>query len=209
MKEHPRLTLGEDFAQEKSWQWEDITVLTARLTLPQTKGESRREKRFDRYYRALADAYFARCEQKLLPDAAKTCRAAMARSAPWQMTAVTLTYRVSAQTEDAVVFTFEVNDGEGVLRRWEEGWECSAFLPLFKAERGSALAHSARAGLGTRRARRAAEGCVFGSPTRRAGARGIRPFSREGKQKNGGALDPQHCRSKHEERTRCAVLSAV
>ena len=78
MKEHPRLTLGEDFAQEKSWQWEDITVLTARLTLPQTKGESRREKRFDRYYRALADAYFARCEQKLLPDAAKTCRAAMA-----------------------------------------------------------------------------------------------------------------------------------
>ena len=121
-------------------QWEDITVLTACLTLPQTKGESRREKRFDRYYRALADAYFARCEQKLLPDAAKTCRAAMARSAPWQMTAVTLTYRVSAQTEDAVVFTFEVNDGEGVLRRWEEGWECSAFLPLFKAERGSALA---------------------------------------------------------------------
>ena len=84
MKEHPRLTLGEDFAQEKSWQWEDITVLTARLTLPQTKGESRREKRFDRYYRALADAYFARCEQKLLPDAAKTCRAAMARSAPYK-----------------------------------------------------------------------------------------------------------------------------
>lgn len=140
MKEHPRLTLGEDFAQEKSWRWEGITVLTARLTLPQTKGESRREKRFDRYYRALADAYFARCEQKLLPDAAKTCRAAMARSAPWQITAVTFTYRVSAQTEDAVVFTFEVNDGEGVLRRWEEGWECSAFLPLFKAERGSALA---------------------------------------------------------------------
>lgn len=109
------------------------------MTLPKTKGESRREKRFDRYYRALADAYFARCEQKLLPDAAKTCRAAMARSAPWQMTAVTLTYRVSAQTEDAVVFTFEVNDGESVLRRWEEGWECSAFLPLFKTEQESVL----------------------------------------------------------------------
>ena len=144
MKEHPRLTLGEDFAQEKSWQWEDITVLTARLTLPQTKGESRREKRFDRYYRALADAYFARCEQKLLPDAAKTCRAAMVRSAPWQMTAVTLTYRVSAQTEDAVVFTFEVNDGEGVLRHWEEGWDCSAVLPHFKSEPGSAHATKAR-----------------------------------------------------------------
>ena len=29
-KEHPRLTLGVDFALEKSWQWEDITILTAR-----------------------------------------------------------------------------------------------------------------------------------------------------------------------------------
>lgn len=168
MKEHPRLTLGEDFAQEKSWQWEDITVLTARLTLPQTKGESRREKRFDRYYRALADAYFARCEQKLLPDAAKTCRAAMARSAPWQMTAVTLTYRVSAQTEDAVVFTFEVNDGEGVLRRWEEGWECSAFrrflkrnvVPRLQDKRASAVLGTP-AGAEGGAARR---GCVFGSP---------------------------------------------
>ena len=137
MKEHPRLTLGEDFAQEKSWQWEDITVLTAHLTLPQTKGESRREKRFDRYYRALADAYFARCEQKLLPDAAKTCHAAMARSAPWQMTAVTLTYSVSAQTENAVILAFEAKSGESVLRRWEEGWERSAFLPLLRAERAA------------------------------------------------------------------------
>ena len=47
MKEHPHLTLQEDLVEEKSWQWEGITVLTARLTLPQTKGESRREKRFD------------------------------------------------------------------------------------------------------------------------------------------------------------------
>ena len=140
MKEHPRLTLGEDFAQEKSWQWEDITVLTARLTLPQTKGESRREKRFDRYYERLAEVYLARCGQKLFPCAAESCRMAMARSGPWRMTEAALTYHVSAQTEDAVVFTFEVNDGESVLRRWEEGWECSAFLPLFKAERGSALA---------------------------------------------------------------------
>ena len=139
MKEHPRLTLQEGLVEEKTWQWEGITVLTARLTLPQTKGESRREKRFDRYYRALADAYFARCEQKLLPDAAETCREAMARSAPWRMTAVALSYRVSAQTEDAVIFTFEVNDGKSILRRWEEGWERSAFLPLFKTEREAVL----------------------------------------------------------------------
>ena len=134
MKEHPRLTLGEDFAQEKSWQWEDITVLTARLTLPQTKGESRREKRFDRYYRALADAYFARCEQKNFSCAAASCREAMARSAPWQKTALTLTYRVSTQTEEALILAFAVKDGEEVLRHWEEGWERSAFLPLFKRE---------------------------------------------------------------------------
>ena len=139
MKEHPRLTLGEDLVEEKTWQWEGITVLTARLTLPQTKGESRREKRFDRYYRALAEAYFSRCEQKLLPNAAETCREAMARSAPWRMTAVTLSYCVTAQTEDAMILDFEVRDGEDVLRRWEEGWERNAFLPLFKAERSSAL----------------------------------------------------------------------
>ena len=64
----------------------------------------------------------------------------MARSAPWQMTAVTLTYRVSAQTEDAVVFTFEVNDGEGVLRRWGRRVGMQRVPAAFKAERGSALA---------------------------------------------------------------------
>ncbi len=139
MKKHPRLTLGEDLVEEKIWQWEGITVLTARLTLPQTKGENRREKRFDRYYRALADAYFARCEQKLLSNAAEICREAMARSAPWRMTVAALTYRVSAQTEDAMILDFEVRDGEDVLCCWEEGWERNAFLPLFKTEREAVL----------------------------------------------------------------------
>lgn len=137
MKEQPRLTSGEDLTEEKSWQWEGITVLTARLTLPQTGGRSRREQRFDRYYQSLAAAFFARCEQKLLPEAAAACREAMARSAPWQMTAVTLTYSVSAQTEDAVILAFEAKSGESVLRCWEEGWERSAFLPLLRAERAA------------------------------------------------------------------------
>ena len=139
MKEHPRLTPGEDLSEEKSWQWEGITVLTTRLTLPQTGGKSRREQRFDRYYQDLARAFLARCEQKLLPEAAAACREAMARSAPWQMTAVTLTYRMSAQTDDAVIFGLTARDGETVLRRWEEGWERSAFLPLLRAERAAAL----------------------------------------------------------------------
>ena len=139
MKEQPRLTLGEDLAEEKSWQWEGITVLTACLTLPQTGGKSRGERRFDRYYRELAGAFFARCEQKLLPEAAAACREAMARSAPWRMTAVTLAYSVSAQTDDAVVFALEAKDGEAVLHCWEEGWERGAFLPLFKKERRAVL----------------------------------------------------------------------
>ena len=53
------------------------------------------------------------------------------------MTAVTLTYSVSAQTEDAVILAFEAKSGESVLRCWEEGWERSAFLPLLRAERAA------------------------------------------------------------------------
>jgi len=32
-----------------------------------------------------------------------------------------------------------VKNGEGVLRRWEEGWERNASLPLFKKEREAVL----------------------------------------------------------------------
>ena len=55
------------------------------------------------------------------------------------MTAVTLTYCVSAQTEDEIILAFEVKDGEELLRRWEEGWERNAFLPLFKKEQMEVL----------------------------------------------------------------------
>ena len=134
MKDRLVLTLGEDLAEEKEWQWEGIAVLTAHLLLPQTGGESRREKRFDRYYRELAQTFIVRCEQKNFSRAAVSCCEAMARSAPWQKTALTLTYCVSTQTEEALILAFAVKDGEEVLRHWEEGWERSAFLPLFKSE---------------------------------------------------------------------------
>ena len=39
MKDRLVLTLGEDLAEEKEWQWEGIAVLTAHLLLPQTGGE--------------------------------------------------------------------------------------------------------------------------------------------------------------------------
>ena len=135
MKDRLVLTLGEDLAEEKEWQWEGIAVLTAHLLLPQTGGESRREKRFDRYYRELAQTFIVRCEQKNFSRAAVSCCEAMARSAPWQKTALTLTYHVSTQTEEALILAFAVKDGEEVLRHWEEGWERSAFLPLFKREK--------------------------------------------------------------------------
>ena len=63
MKDRLVLTLGEDLAEEKEWQWDGIAVLTAHLLLPQSGGESRRENRFDRYYRGLAQTFIARCEQ--------------------------------------------------------------------------------------------------------------------------------------------------
>ena len=140
MKERPRLTLAEDLVKERTWQWEGITVLTVRAVLPRTAGQSRREKRFDRYYERLAEVYLARCGQKLFPCAAESCRMAMARSGPWRMTEAALTYHTEAQTADALVLAFETREGGEVLQQWEEGWERKAFLPLFKSERKAALA---------------------------------------------------------------------
>ena len=138
MKDRLVLTLGEDLAEEKEWQWDGIAVLTAHLLLPQTGGESRREKRFDRYYRGLAQTFIARCEQKNFSRAAASCREAMARSAPWQKTALTLTYRVSTQTEEAIILAFAVKDGEEVLRHWEEAARSCRFSKA-KCEKGDSL----------------------------------------------------------------------
>lgn len=139
MKERPRLTLDRDLIRERTWQWEGITVLTARAVLPRTAGQSRREKRFDRYYEQLADAYFARCEQRLFPRAAESCREAMARSGPWRMTDAALACRTAAQTEEALILAFETREDGDILRRWEEGWARRDFLPLLRAERKAAL----------------------------------------------------------------------
>ena len=140
MKERPHLTPAEDLVSERTWQWEGITVLTARAVMPRTAGQSRRDKRFDRYYERLAEVYLARCGQKIFPRAAESCREAMARSGPWRMTEAALTYRTEAQTADALVLAFETREGGEVLRQWEEGWERRTFLPLFKSERRATLA---------------------------------------------------------------------
>lgn len=140
MKARPSFALGEELTLEREWQWEGITVLTARAALPQLRGDTHREKRFDRYYAQLADAYFARCEQRLLPEAAASCREAMARSAPWSKTDAALVWWADAQTEEAMILSFALRRGGTLLREWTDGWDRRLLLPLTKAETKAALA---------------------------------------------------------------------
>lgn len=129
---------GEVLAREQSWQWEGITVLTARAEVPQFAGISRREKRFDRYYAQLARTYLARCGQTLFPRAAEECRAAMARSAPWQRMDAALRGTVLAPSDTHMSVTLELCEGCGgslrVVRRFAEVWDLSAMLPVPLAE---------------------------------------------------------------------------
>ena len=140
MKNAPSFAPADSLTPERAWQWDGITVLTARAALPQLRGGTRREKRFNRYYAQLADACFARCEQKLLPEAAASCREAMARSAPWSRTDASLSYRVEAQTDEALVFSFALRCGGALLRQWTDGWDLRLLLPLTGAEVRAALA---------------------------------------------------------------------
>ena len=140
MKNVPAFAPAEDLTLERQWQWEDITVLTVRAALPQLSGDTRRQKRFNRYYAQLANAYFARCEQKLLPAAAASCREAMARSAPWSRTDASLGYCVEALTDGALVFSFSSRCGGELLRQWTDGWDARLLLPLTGSEVSSAIA---------------------------------------------------------------------
>ncbi len=80
---------------QRSWQSGDVTVLTAEVTLPQCEGKNRRARRFNRYYRQYARAYFKYCEAELLPRAAETMHAALARSAPWTCAHAALGFTVT------------------------------------------------------------------------------------------------------------------
>lgn len=81
--------------EERAWKSEDITVLTASVTLPRCEGRSRRARRFNRYYRRYAHAYLRYCEAELLPRAAETMCAAQRCSAPWACAHASLDYRVT------------------------------------------------------------------------------------------------------------------
>ena len=128
------LCFGEDLRQEKAWEEDGITVLHATVTLPQLAANTRRARRFDRYYRHLCRAYFAYCEQMLLPWAKAQCKAALSTSAAWTHTLCEMSYRVTLREENVVSLFIDAKETNGpaphlVLRR-ADTWDLSAMLPM-------------------------------------------------------------------------------
>lgn len=124
------LTLSEEpLTLRRTWDADGITVLTLDAALPHCGLRDRRARRFDRYYRSFLRAYLRYCEAELLPRAAESCRAAMARSAPWQQLHVTVRFCVRYQDARLLSLTIDAREsGAGLLpltlRRadtWERG----------------------------------------------------------------------------------------
>ena len=129
---------GEDLRQEKAWQENGITVLHASVTLPQLAAPVRRARRFDRYYRHLCRAYFAYCEQMLLPWARTQCKASLETSAPWTHTSCEMSYRIALREENIVSLCIDAGETNGpvprlVLRR-ADTWDLRAMLPMSMGE---------------------------------------------------------------------------
>ena len=129
-----KFCFGEDLRQEKAWEADGITVLHASVTLPQLAADTRRARRFDRYYRHLGRAYFTYCEQMLLPWAKAQCKAALETSAPWTHTRCEMSYRITLHEGDVVSLYIDAKEMNGpvprlVLRR-ADTWDLSAMLPM-------------------------------------------------------------------------------
>ena len=130
--EKKELCFAEDLRREKSWESDGVTVLHASVTLPQQG--TRRARRFDRYYRHLCRAYFAYCEQMLLPWARARCASAQEKSAPWTRTLCEMSYRVTLRDEKLVSLVVDAKETNGpvprlVLRR-ADTWDLTAMLPI-------------------------------------------------------------------------------
>lgn len=125
---------GEDLRQEKAWDTDSIPVLHASVTLPQLASPTRRARRFDRYYKHLCKAYFAYCEQILLPWARAQCKAALDTSAPWTHTRCEMSYRITLREENVISLYIDAKETNGpvphlVLRR-ADTWDLNAMLPM-------------------------------------------------------------------------------
>lgn len=166
--EHELPRLGEALTEERSWEWEGVTVLTASVSLPQLAGAGGRVRRFNRYYRRVCRAYLARCARLLLPAAAESCRAAMAVSAPWHAARAELRWRVSREGNGVLSLVYDVREdicGEApVLLRRAEVWELASCLPVPPEEFFPPRAHVKRLLLRFARAelaRRAEQGAAL------------------------------------------------
>ena len=131
-KEEPRL--AEALEKEKTWELDGITVLRAAVTLPQLSGSSRRVRRFNHYYRRLANAYFFYCGQMLLPYAKAQCKAALETSAPWSHTQAEMHYRITLQTGSVLSLYIDAKEQNGpvphlTLRR-ADTWDIKSMLPV-------------------------------------------------------------------------------
>ena len=128
------LCFGEDLRQEKAWDVDGIPVLHASVTLPQLALPTRRARRFDRYYKHLCKAYFAYCEQMLLPWARAQYKAALDTSAPWTHMRCEMSYRVTLHEENVISLYIDAKETNGpvprlVLRR-ADTWDLSVMLPM-------------------------------------------------------------------------------
>jgi len=131
---HEELRLAEALTEEQSWEADGVTVLTASVTLPQLEGKSIRARRFNRCYRRFCRAYLTYCKQILLPEAAESCRAAMAVSAPWSASRAVLSWRVSHRAGGVLSIVCDAQETAYGLPpyriRRSEVWDLATMLPL-------------------------------------------------------------------------------
>ena len=132
------LCFGENLRWEKAWDVDGIPVLHASVTLPQLALPTRRARRFDRYYKHLCKAYFAYCEQILLPWAIAQCKVALDTSAPWTHTRCEMSYRITLHEGNIVSLVVDAKETNSpvprlVLRR-ADTWDLNAMLPMPMSE---------------------------------------------------------------------------
>lgn len=128
------LRFAQAWEKEKTWELDGITVLCATVALPQLEGNSRRARRFNRYYRRLGNAYFVYCEQMLLPYAKAQCRAALESSAPWTHTQAEMHFHITRQTGSLISLFVDAREHNGpvprlTLRR-ADTWDTDCMLPM-------------------------------------------------------------------------------
>jgi len=120
---------------EREWTVEGVTVLTARVELPQpVSSKDRTSRRIGRYYRAQGRAFLRYCEKWLLPQAKEACRAALENSTPLPVFRGEVYYREtyncgglwSLYTQSKEV----IGQGKTLLCRRGDTWDLAEGFPV-------------------------------------------------------------------------------